>query len=78
MPHLSDAIYSIAKIILNVRRQIVKENQRVRFLKKYYRTVASCRYSGFSRKQRRIYINKKRISVSKRAVYLSISREPIT
>ena len=70
--------YAKAKIILNVRRWQSKDGLKLRVRKKYERTNANRLFQGFLRKQHRAYINKKRISVSKRAVYWAISREPVT
>jgi Na+-transporting methylmalonyl-CoA/oxaloacetate decarboxylase gamma subunit len=67
-----------AKIILNVRSRMAKENQRILLIKKYQRTVANSRFLGFSRKQRRVYVNKRRISIFKRSLSWYISREPVT
>jgi hypothetical protein len=70
--------FSKAKIILNVRRRMAKENQKIWLIKKYQRTVANSRFLGFSRKQRRVYLNKKRISIFKGSLSWYISREPLT
>jgi hypothetical protein len=70
--------YSRAKIILNVLRWKAKDSQRLRGLKKYHRSNASRLHQGFLRKQGRKYFDKRRISVSKRAIYLSNGKEPIT
>jgi hypothetical protein len=70
--------YAKAKIILNVRRWQAKDGLKLRVRKKYQRTNANRFFQGFLRKQRRIYANKKRISVSKRAIYWSNGKEPIT
>jgi hypothetical protein len=70
--------FSKAKIILNVRSRMAKENQRIWLIKKYQRTVANSRFHGFLRKQRRIYVNKKRISIFKKSLSWFVSREPLT